>query len=120
MKTFILALLLPLLALAAGDKGGISTRVYPQATMVGESVWLTCRVTPDTKNRLLIYGIAGSEQENTERQLDGYDAKITWGPTLIKRIPCNAGPAYCIIVRNDGTHSQDTKPLTIGGCEPQP
>lgn len=114
MKAFLLSLLLPLLA---GDSG-INTRVYPSAVMAGSDVWLTCRVTPNAKNRLLIYGIAGSEQENTERQLDGYDAKITWGPTLIKRIPCNAGPAYCIVVRNDGTHAQDTKPLTVGGCEP--
>lgn len=113
MRNVLLALLL-----AATGGSGIQTRVYPQATMAGESVWLTCRVTPDSRNRLLIYGIAGSEQENTERQLDGYDAKITWGPTLIKRIPCDAGPAYCIVVRNDGSHVQDTKPLTVGNCEP--
>lgn len=116
MRTVILVLSL-LLAAAKGDSG-VSTRVYPQVVMRGSSIWLTCRVTPNEKNRKLIYGIAGSEQEETERQLDGYDAKITWGPVEVKRLPCDVGPAYCIVVRNDGTRTQDSKPLTVGGCEP--
>jgi hypothetical protein len=112
------AILLSLLLAATAGSSGINTRVYPQVIVAGSSIWLTCRVTPDERNRKLIYGIAGSEQEQTERQLDGYGAKITWGPTEIKRIPCDAGPAYCIVVRNDGTTSRDIKDITIGGCEP--
>lgn len=119
MKRYLLAILTLLLlpALVMGDSG-VSTRVYPTVIMRGSSIWLTCRVTPDERNRKLIYGIVGTGQEDTERQLDGYSARITWGPVEIKRVPCDAGPAYCRVERNDGTRSQDTKPLLVGGCEP--
>lgn len=110
---FLILLLLP----ASVDSGGINTRVYPQAIMAGSSVWLTCRVTPNVHNRTLVYGIVNSEQENTERQLNGYDAPITWGPIEVKRVPCGAGPAYCTVLRADGSKFQNVKPLTVSGCE---
>jgi hypothetical protein len=115
MKALLLTLLLPVLA--AGDSG-INTRVYPQAILRGNSLWLTCRVTPNNSNRLLRYGVVNSEQENTERQLDGKDARITWGPVEIKRVPCDAGPAYCQVLRADGSHSEDIRQINVGGCEP--
>lgn len=116
MKALLMALLLTA-TLAAGDSG-INTRVYPQAIIRGNSVWLTCRVTPDARNRTLRYGVMNSEQENSSRQLDGSDAKITWGPVEIKRVGCDAGPAYCQVLRVDGSHSEDIRPINVGGCEP--
>lgn len=96
---------------------GLTIRVNPQVPLVGQSVWLTCRVTPDKRNRRLTYGIAGSGQEGSERQLDGYDARITWGPVEVKRIPCQAGPAYCIVTRSDNSIINAVAQIEVGGCE---
>jgi hypothetical protein len=113
MRIILLALLL-----AATATPGVNIRVFPGAILKGNSVWLTCRVTPDPANRMLIYGVENSEQENTNRQLDGADAKITWGPVEIKRIGCDAGPAYCVVVKSDGARVTATARLNVGGCEP--
>jgi len=112
-----LGFLLGCLALmGAGDKG-LNIRVYPQAVLQGNSVFLTCRVSPDDRNRKLLFGIAGSEREGSERQLDGSKAPITWGPMEFKRMPCNAGPAYCIVERQGERPLQAMEQLTVGGCE---
>jgi hypothetical protein len=103
--------------LAAGDRG-LNIRVSPQAILAGNSTWLTCRVSPDDKNRKLLFGIAGSEREGSERQLDGSKAPITWGPIEFKRIPCGAGPAYCIVERVEGRPLQAIEQINVGGCEP--
>jgi hypothetical protein len=110
------ALLLLLLAAASSDKG-LAIRLYPQAILVGNSTWLTCRVTPDSRNRKLLFGIAGSEREGSERQLDGDKAPITWGPTEFRRIPCGAGPAYCIVERQGERPLQAMEQLNVGGCD---
>jgi hypothetical protein len=106
-----------LLMLVAGADG-LNIRVYPSAVLRGNSIWLTCRVTPEARNRMLMYGIVNSEQENTQRQLDGSDAPITWGPVEIKHLGCDAGPAYCVVFRNDGSSVKATAPVSVGGCEP--
>jgi len=105
-----------LLALTADS--GINIRLNKQVVMHGGEVWLTCRVTPNKYNRTLIFGIGGTERERSERQLDGYDAPITWGPMPIKNIPCNAGPAYCVVVRADGTSARAMLTIEVAGCEP--
>jgi len=105
------------LALAAAGDRGLAIRLYPQAILVGNSAWLTCRVTPDSRNRRLAFGIAGSEREGSERQLDGANAPITWGPTEFKHLPCNAGPAYCIVERQGERPLQAMEQLTVGGCD---
>ena len=97
---------------------GVNAHVYPSAILRGNSVWLTCRVTPDASNRRLVYGIVNSEQENTERQLDGSAAPITWGPVEIKHLGCDAGPAYCVVFRHDGSVTKATAAIVVGGCEP--
>lgn len=116
MKTLLL-LLLGLTTVLA--ESGLSLRVNPLAVLVGQSSWLTCRVTPDTRNRKLHFGIAGSEREDSQRDLDGYDAPITWGPFEFKRLPCGAGPAYCIVERQGERPLQAMQQMVIGGCDPR-
>jgi len=111
-------LLFTLIALTWLTTSGVNIRVHPAAILRGSSVWLTCRVTPNAQNRMLVYGIVNSEQENTQRQLDGYDARITWGPVEIKHLGCDAGPAYCVVFRADGTSARQTAPIAVAGCEP--
>lgn len=112
----ILTLLILAAATAKGDSG-LNIRLNPQVVMPGASTWLTCRVTPDDKNRTLLYGIAGVQA--SERQLDGSKAAITWGPIEFKKIPCGAGPAYCIVDRQGDKPLQATATLEVAGCEPQ-
>jgi len=120
-----LGFLLGCLALmGAGDKG-LNIRVSPNPLLHGNSTSLTCRVTPDKKNRTLIFGIAGSGREGSERQLfdprrpelEGAGAPITWGPFEFKAIPCDAGPAYCIVDRQGERPLQAIEQLTVAGCE---
>lgn len=107
-----------LYSLLAFSDPGLSIRITPQVPLVGQSVWLTCRVTPDKRNRRLTYGIAGSGHEGSERQLDGYNARITWGPVEIRRIPCGAGPAYCLVdQQGEKKPLQATATIEVGGCE---
>jgi hypothetical protein len=109
--------LLPLLLLLT-DSPGVNIRVNPAVIMHGSSTWLTCRVTPDPANRRLVYGVVNSEHENTERQLDGSKAPITWGPVEIKRVPCDAGPAYCVVFKADGSNVKAIQQINVAGCEP--
>lgn len=104
------------LLIAKGD-GGLNIRVNPRIVMKGQSVWLTCRVTPDKRNRKLLFGIAGSEREGSERQLGGSSAPITWGPIEFKHIPCDAGPAYCIVERQGERPLQVMETIQVAGCD---
>lgn len=127
--TALVALLLP--ALAAGDSG-INTRVFPQAILRGNSVFITCRVTPNEANRKLIYGVRGSDLDGIDGgsqrdllgppkpdgTLDWTRVPITWGPVEAKHVQCDGGPAYCVVVRADGSTIKDVRPINVGGCEP--
>jgi hypothetical protein len=109
------AALAAVLALAAAGDRGLAIRLNPQAILAGNSVWLTCRVTPDARNRKLAFGLAGVQA--SERQLDGDHAPITWGPIEFKHVPCGAGPAYCIVERQGERPLQAMAELNVGGCE---
>jgi hypothetical protein len=108
-------------------ESGLKLTLKPQALIVGNSTWLTCRVNPDHKNRKLIFGIAGSGREGSERSLeppvndkgepDWSKVAVTWGPYEFKKIPCDAGPAYCIVERQGERPLQEILPLNVGGCE---
>lgn len=104
-------------ALAATSDNGLNIRLSKQVVLAGQSTWLTCRVSPDSRNRKLLYGIAGMLA--SERQLDGKDAPITWGPTEFKHVPCDAGPAYCVVERQGERPLQAMLELQVAGCEPQ-
>lgn len=112
-----LALLLILSTLPLSAEQGLAIRVSPLVTQPGRSLWLTCRVTPDRRNRRLVFGIAGTEREHSERQLDGYDAPITWGPMEIPRVPCGAGPAYCRVERQGDRALQVMQQIVVAGCD---
>ena len=111
MRATLAAALLALLA-----DNGINIRLNRTVVMRGGETWLTCRVTPNKYNRTLIFGIGGTERDRSERQLDGYDAPITWGPMVVKNIPCGAGPAYCVVVRADGTSARAMQTIEVAGC----
>jgi len=118
---------LTILALVAYGESGLRLTLRPQALIVGSPTWLTCRVNPDHKNRKLIFGIAGSGREGSERSLeppvndkgepDWSKVPVTFGPYEFKKIPCDAGPAYCIVERQGERPLQDIMPLNVGGCE---
>lgn len=115
MRLLVLLLLLSTLPLAAEQ--GLNLRVSPAALIVGQSVWLTCRVTPDASNRKLHFGIAGSTREDSQRDLEGSKAAITWGPYEVPRVPCNAGPAYCVVDRQGERPLQAMQQIYVGGCD---
>jgi hypothetical protein len=94
----------------------IAVTLYPATGLAGNSRWITCRVTPNEANRTLVYGIDDSELENSERQLDGYHAPITWGPYEVKHVGCDAHTAYCRVVRNDGSMKSAAVHIEVGGC----
>ncbi len=75
-------------------------RVSPQVLMGGQTVYVTCRVSPDSRNRELRAGITGYTESG--RQLDGKDAPIT-SIHRFDYIPCDAESAYCAVLRNDGS-----------------
>ena len=95
----------------------VEVTVNPRIIMVGESTWLSCRVERHPDNRVLDYGIVGSEQEHSERGLEGDSSPITWPKVLIKHLPCDAGPAYCSVERADGSWIRAVQPIEIAGCE---
>ncbi len=103
---------------AQGIHRGVAITISPKVVLTGGSTWLTCRVTPDTRNRVLRFGIMGSERERSERQLDGYQAPITWGPFLFEHLPCGAGPAYCIVSQTDDGEVRAMTFLVVE-CHPQ-
>ncbi len=113
MKSLLSVLLFAFLSSAYGDTG-LNIRLNPQVLMPGASTWLTCRVTPHEDNRKLAYGIAGVH--SSERQLEGSKAAITWGPVEFKKLPCGAGPAYCIVERVNGRPLQAMATLEIAPC----
>ncbi len=96
----------------------IEIRLSKQVIMAGPESWtdLTCKVQRDARNRVLRYGIVGY-MENSQRQIDGEAAPITFGPFHYTHLPCGAGPAYCMVVRNDGTEDHVTTDIEIAGCD---
>ena len=108
-------LLIILILSQALSGSGISIKMYPQQLMKGEGTWLTCRVTPDLKNKALEYGL--TDYTSSTRELDGYDAPITWGPYLYKAVPCYVSEGYCLITHNDGSFDRASTKLIVSGCD---
>ena len=109
---FALALCGFLLLALSGDK--LAMRVSPQVVYVGHNLVLTCHVPRDERNRVLDYGIV-DYREHSQRQLDGEFAPVTW-QFVMERIPCDVGPAYCSVGRNDLTWTTVSETLEIVGC----
>lgn len=98
----------------AGNKP-VAVSVYPSAIIVGGELRLRCRVEPHADNRRIEYGI--QNVANSQRDLDGENAPITWQPRNYTHIPCEAGAAYCAVYRVNKGWLEDVRPFTIGGCD---
>jgi hypothetical protein len=99
------------------DAPPVRIDVRPRILFAGGAIRLTCRVTPHADNRKLHMGF-GLWTESY-RELEGADAKITWEHTFNK-VPCDPGPAYCIVVKNDGRISQSALDVEVKGCDGNP
>ena len=117
LRLQFLGYLLLLALVLVGAANDINLKVYPSAILHGNSVWLTCRVTPHPMNRRLEFGVKESSRDHSEIQLEGSKAPITHGPFEVKGVECEQGPAYCIVYRADGTSVRAMQSITIAGCE---
>lgn len=102
------------LALVLLSAAHVSIRVKPQVIFHDTSFWLTCLVPPDSRNRVLDYGVVDF-REHSQRQLDGLQSRITW-QFLIEHVPCDVGPAYCQVGRSDGSWERAIADIQIAGC----
>ena len=112
---FTLGLLVVLLIMNAVDGNGIHTTLSTHMVTGSSPITLTCKVTPDARNRQLRYGFA--EWTGSERPLNGADDRPTHGPFTYAKVPCGVPAAYCVVVRNDGSQKQDIVNLEqVGDC----
>lgn len=105
---------LMLLGLTNSDR--LAVRVSPAVIMKGGAFNLFCHVPRDPDNRVVEYGVVGL-RPGSQRDLAGDKAPITWGPILVEHVPCEAGPAYCAVKKNDGTWQRVEVPLHVAACE---
>ena len=110
----ILLGILSISAYAAAADSIVTLSLYPRVVFAGSGVRLTCRVPRDARNRTLAYGFDHWQQST--RQLDGLDARITWMAVYFE-MPCDPGEGFCMVQRADGSISRITAPLIIAGCE---
>lgn len=103
-------------ATISSTKDKLAIRIMPSIVSPGGDLRLTCRVPRDARNRWLEYGIV-DYAPGSFRQLDGEQARITW-ETLIPKIPCGSGPAYCAVHRNDQSSDLVSADFLVVGCEP--
>lgn len=92
----------------------VSIRVRPQVIFADGAFWLTCMVPPDSRNRVLDYGVVDF-REHSQRQLDGLSSRITW-QFLVEHVPCGVGPVYCQVGRSDGSWERAITEIVITGC----
>ncbi len=97
----------------AGDQ--LAIRVTPQFVFAGNTIRIRCHVPRDARNRRLVYGL--SDYLESERQLDGDRARVTWDFDY-PHVPCGAETAYCVVVKHDGSQQAVTARFGIVGCEP--
>lgn len=109
----LLGLLVCSIGAISADKLNIT--LYPRIIQAGGSTWLTCHVPRHPDNRKLIFGITDF-RDNSERDLEGERSMVTW-KTLMTHVPCEAGDAYCIVVKSDGSRERVVSNLVISGCE---
>ena len=105
-----------MLMLFSGDQLRVS--VNPAVMMAGNTVILTCHVPKHPDNRLLEYGIIGT-QVGSQRQRDGSASPITW-QFEIKRVECESGPAYCAVRDSHGQWTRVTAQIQVAGCQEKP
>lgn len=108
-----LSLLVLLAHLALSDPKPVEIRISPQVLMAGGAFWLTCRVPHNARNRRLDYGVV--DLRDSQRQLEGEQAPMTF-QTLIEHVPCDVGPAYCAVIRNDGSFSRAIQAFQVADC----
>jgi hypothetical protein len=84
--------------------------LVPHVIFAGGSIWLTCTVPHDVRNRRLSYGIEDYTQ--SERMLDGDRAAITWR-VLIDHLPPEATTAFCRVTREDGSITTVTSRFAV-------
>jgi len=89
--------------------------VYPPGLVVGHGVRVTCRVPRHEANRQVTWGF--EDWTTSTRQLDGDAAPITW-QMLLNHVPCEPGPAFCIVARADGSRAiRVTQNVVVLGCD---
>lgn len=92
----------------------VEIHVYPLTIFAGKASTITCRVERDERNRQIRWGFG--EYTQSMRTLDGAWAPITWGPYTFTNLGCDTGPAYCVVIRNDGSFERAVQELQIADC----
>lgn len=107
---FVLAMSVP------SEAQRVVAKVYPSVVMAGQSVKVTCTVEPNAANRWLTMGVANYRWQG--RQLEGEDAAITHQQTW-DRVPCDSGPAFCLVQDANRKQHAAEADLLVVGCEGQ-
>jgi hypothetical protein len=110
------ALLCLVFSVVATDVPPVAVRVYPPVLLRGGAFWLTCRTRRDPRNRKLIYGVTNLRPDS-ERDMAGEAAPVTWPPVLVEHVGCDDGPAYCAVERVDGTRTTAVAHFVVGDCD---
>lgn len=100
----------------------VSIRLSRSVVMAGsnQSVFIFCTVQKNPRNRWLEYGI-DDYAPGTLRQMDGENAPVYYQLPDSGRpyqfIPCDVGPAYCGVHRDDGSYAVARATIEVSGCD---
>lgn len=93
----------------------LKIKVLGMVTQAGGDVRITCHVPRDPDNRGLEVGI--ENYRSSFFDMEGADAPITY-EVWVKRMPCEAGAAYCFLKSNGAKVNQVVRQrLIVSGCE---
>jgi hypothetical protein len=111
------------LALAAGVSASsvtLSSDAYPRVTLKGAGLRVSCVVKPATERKIgrLTIGIEFYTQSRVDLEGEPDKDQITTTRTF-DRLPCDVGPAFCLLEREDGDILSKAEFL-VGGCSTSP
>ena len=101
--------------LATSRLAPVSIHLNATVLMVNsQSLGITCIVPRSPDNRGLHYGIL--DYTDSFVQLDGEDARVTFGPQFFAHMDCGDHLAYCRITRANGLTFRAVQPFVVSGC----
>lgn len=87
--------------------------VFPRVVAQNGNVRWRCTIPKDAANRRMRGGF--EYYRSFEESLDGAAARVIF-ERVFQEVPCDPGPAYCEVTRNDGKTSRVTAQLGVAGC----
>jgi len=99
---------------AVATPGRLACKVSAPMVMAGNSERVTCSVARNEENRGLTIGI--ENYTSSFAQIDGEAGRVTY-EVWFKKVPCEAGAAYCQLVDSRGRIMLSHASITVAGCD---